>query len=97
MLTFPSGFLRFGGKCDRKLFVGLSDLSFGLGGFLIGAREDAEGHGDAGFKVQVDDLNGARILFPTTFRTERTKGKSRRFLLLFFLKYLKRREVKKQR
>lgn len=92
VLTFPSGFLGFGGKFDLKLFVGLGDLGLSLGGFLVGAREDAEGHGNAGFKVQVGDLNGARILFPTTFRTERTKGRSRRFLLLFFLKYLKEKK-----
>jgi hypothetical protein len=90
-LTFPSGFLGCDGKFDLKLFVSLGD-GFGLGGFLVGSREDAEGHGDAGFKVQVGDLNNARILFPTTFRTERTKGRSRRFLLLFFLKYLKEKK-----
>lgn len=85
VMTFPSGFLRFGGKFDLKLFVGLGDLGLSLSGFLVGTREDAKGHGDAGFKVQVDDRIGARILFPTTFRTQRTKGRSRRFLLLFFL------------
>lgn len=92
VLTFPSGFFGFGGKFDLKLFVSLCDSGLSLGGFLVGAGEDAEGHGNAGFKVQVDDLNGARILFPTTFRTKRTKGRSRRFLLLFFLNYLKEKK-----
>jgi hypothetical protein len=92
VLTFPSGFLGFDGKFDLKLFVSLGG-GFGLGGgFLVGTREDAEGHGNAGFKVQVGDLYNARILFPTTFRTRRTKGRSRRFLLLFFLKYLKEKK-----
>ncbi|KAI1307538.1 hypothetical protein F5Y03DRAFT_122954 [Xylaria venustula] len=94
VLTFPSGFLGFGGKFDLKLFVDLGGLglSRSLGGFLVGTGEDAEGHGNAGFKVQVGDLIGARILFPTTFRTQRTKGRSRRFLLLFFLNYLKEKK-----
>lgn len=58
VLTFPSGFLGFGGKFNLKLFVnfGSLGLSRSLGGFLVGAGEDAEGHGNAGFKVQVDDL-----------------------------------------
>jgi hypothetical protein len=43
VLTFPSGFLWFGGKFDLKLFVGLSDLSLSLSGFLVGTREDAIG------------------------------------------------------
>jgi hypothetical protein len=54
VLTFPSGFFRFGGKFDLKLFVSLGG-GYGLD-FFVCAREDAEGHGDAGFKVQVGDL-----------------------------------------
>ena len=87
VLAFPYGWL-LGREIDINLLVS-------LGGRLrlaipVRRGEDAKRHGDAGFKVQVGDLNGARILFPTTFRT--TKGRSRRFLLLFFLKYLKEKK-----
>jgi hypothetical protein len=58
VLTFPSGWL-LGGEFDLKLFVS----GGGGGGGLrlrfavpICGREDAEGHGDAGFKVQVGDF-----------------------------------------
>lgn len=49
------------------------NLFVGLGGclylsFLVCPREDAEGDRYAGFKVQVGDLNGARVLSSTTFR-----------------------------
>ncbi|KAL1854789.1 hypothetical protein VTK73DRAFT_8702 [Phialemonium thermophilum] len=56
VLTFPSGFV---GELDLNLFVGLGG---GLGGgrFPVGGREDAEWDGDAGFKVQIDDLLPAR-------------------------------------
>ena len=52
--TFPSGFLREG---DLKLFVSGLGLGLDLRGLLfVGGREDAKGHGYAGFKVQVGDL-----------------------------------------
>ena len=68
VFTFPSGFLR---DSDLKLFVSCLSLGLDLRGLLfVGGREDAKGHGYAGFKVQVGDLNGARILFPSTFRSK---------------------------
>lgn len=65
-----------------NLFVGLG-CCFYLS-LLVCPREDTEGDGYSGFKVQVGDLFGARVLSSTTFRL-RAKGRSRRFLLLFFL------------
>lgn len=65
VLTYPSGFLR--GKLDLELLVGLSG-GLDLSGLFVGRGEDAEGNGDAGFKVQVGDLGTARESFSTTFR-----------------------------
>jgi hypothetical protein len=60
---FPSGWL-LGGELDVNLLVG------GGGGGLrlrfavpIGGWEDAEGHGDAGFKVQVGDFSWRERIF----------------------------------
>lgn len=62
VLTFPSGLVLFW-EFDLNLFVGLLGrlLLLGLGlrfvvGVPIGSREDAEGNGNSGFKVQVDGL-----------------------------------------
>jgi hypothetical protein len=52
-VLFPSGEL---GELDLNLLVG---VGVGLGGGLgvpVGRREDAKGHRDAGFKVQIGDL-----------------------------------------
>jgi hypothetical protein len=63
-LTFPSGEL---GELDLNLFVGVG-LGGGLG-LLVGGREDAKGHRDAGFKVQIGDLTRRReAVFSSTFR-----------------------------
>lgn len=54
VLTFPSGCL-VAGKLDLELLVSLGlDLLFG--GVPVGGGENAEGDGDTGFKVQVDDF-----------------------------------------
>lgn len=53
VLTFPSGRL-LAGELDINLFVGLG------GGLRLAVPicrwEDAEGHGDSGFKVQIADF-----------------------------------------
>lgn len=67
VLTLPSGFL---GESDLKLFVSYLSLRLGLGLLFVGGREDAKGHGNAGFKVQVGDLFGARIVSSSTFRSK---------------------------
>lgn len=55
-LTFSSGLL---GKLDLDLLVGLCRFGFNL--FLSVCRgKDAKGNGDAGFKIQGDDLCGAK-------------------------------------
>lgn len=59
VLTYPSGFLR--GGLDFELLVSLGG-GLDLSGLFVGRGEDAEGNGDAGFKVQVGDLGGERIL-----------------------------------
>lgn len=66
VLTLPSGFL---GEFDLKLFVSYLSLRLGLGLLFVRRREDAKGHGDAGFKVQVGGLLGARIVSSSTFRS----------------------------
>lgn len=62
VLTFPSGWL-LGRKGDLNLLV-----SSGLGRslrlvLLVSGGEDAKGHGDAGFKVQVDGLRWRERIF----------------------------------
>lgn len=42
--------------------MGRLDTGLGLT-VLVGRGEDAEGHGDAGFKVQVDDFHGRERIF----------------------------------
>jgi hypothetical protein len=81
-LTFPSGSLL--GKIDFDLFVGLC-LCFNLGGFLVlvGRGEDAKRDRYSGFKIQIGDLDGARVLSSTTFRCERKEDK--KIPLAFFL------------
>jgi hypothetical protein len=89
VLTFPSGFLL--GELDLDLLVGLSGRLY-LSGLivLIRRREDAEGNGYSGFKIQIADLMGAKspLLDNLSHVNER---KTRRFLLLFFL-YAERKE-----
>jgi hypothetical protein len=54
VLILPSGLL---GQLELELLV-----CFGSGFrlcVLVGGRENADGHGDAGFKVQIDGLEGA--------------------------------------
>lgn len=61
VLTFPSGFLL--GELDLNLFVGLDSggLSSLSGLFVfVRRREDAEGNGYSGFKIQIADLYGAK-------------------------------------
>jgi hypothetical protein len=77
VLVLAAGFPR--GELDLKLRVGLS-LSCGLGRlglsslFLFVRRgEDAEGDGEAGFKIQVGDLSCAGVFSSTTFRYVRRK------------------------
>jgi len=81
VLTFPSGLLLFW-EFDLNLFTPLISGSLDLlrlrlvVGVLVGSRKDAEGDGNTGFKVQVDDLPGARLFFSST------EGKRRSVLLL---------------
>lgn len=46
-----------------------------LVGVLICAREDAEGNGNSGFKVQVDDLLGRKICLLDDLPTRRKEDK----------------------
>jgi hypothetical protein len=80
VLTFPSGLAR---ELDLNLFVGLGGGG-GLGLiFLVRGREDAKGDRDAGFKVQIGDLLGAkRQSSRSTFRS--VERRTRRSLLLLF-------------
>lgn len=62
-VTFPSGLVRLLGEFDLKLFVGSGYcLGLGLGlclALLVGGGEDAEGDGNARFKIQIGGLLGA--------------------------------------
>lgn len=80
VLTFPSGFL---GEVDLEL-LGSLDLCLGLGfAVLVGRGEDAEGDGDAGLKVQVDDFSWhERIFSYNPSRIYNTKGRTRKILWL---------------
>lgn len=80
-MTFPSGWLWPVGERDFELLV---SLGFGLSvGFPVGRGKDAEGDGDAGLKVQVDDFYGReRTLLEQPSGDER---KTRRILWLLFL------------
>ena len=60
VLTFPSGWLLVG-EVDLELLVGLDACL--RGGLPVGGGEDAEGDGDSGFKVQVDDLYRRERIF----------------------------------
>lgn len=82
-MTFPFRLVR---EFELNLFVGVGGLLLLLWirlglvfRVLVGPGEDAEGHGNSGFKVQVDDLISARLIFLST------KGKRRRVLLLLSL------------
>lgn len=57
VLTFPSGPFVVLRELNAELLVGLGSGNLrGLVVFLVGRREDAKGHGNSGFKIQVDDL-----------------------------------------
>jgi hypothetical protein len=76
VLVFAAGFLR--GELDLKLRVGVGLsvglLRLGLSRLLFVRRgEDAEGDGEAGFKIQVGDLSCAGVFSSTTFRYVRRK------------------------
>lgn len=76
VLVFAAGFLR--GELDLKLRVGVGLsvglLRLGLSRLLFVRRgEDAEGDGEAGFKIQVGDLSCAGVFSSTTFRYGRRK------------------------
>lgn len=62
-VTFPSGLVRLLGEFDLELFVGSGYcLGLGLGlclALLVGGGEDAEGDGNARFKIQIGGLLGA--------------------------------------
>lgn len=61
VLAFPSGVLLLRRKVDVNLLVSLG-LCLGLA-VLVRRREDAKGHGDAGFKVQIDDCFKRKRIF----------------------------------
>lgn len=61
VLAFPSGVLLLRRKVDVNLLVSLG-LRLGLA-VLVRRREDAKGHGDAGFKVQIDDCFKRKRIF----------------------------------
>jgi hypothetical protein len=77
VLVFAAGLLR--GELDLNLRVGVGLgvvglLRLGLSRLLFVRRgEDAEGHGEAGFKIQVGDLSCAGVFSSTTFRYVRRK------------------------
>ena len=56
VLTFPSGPFVVLGELNTELLVSLGGNLGGLAVLLVGRREDAKGHGNSGFKIQVDDL-----------------------------------------
>jgi hypothetical protein len=60
VLTFPSGGLLWR-KIELDLLVGLGGCGCRGVGLAVRRGEDAEGDGDAGLKVQGDDLSGARV------------------------------------
>jgi hypothetical protein len=67
VVILPSGFLVR--KVDLNLLMGLSGCLYLSCLFvLVRRREDAEGNGYSGFKIQIADLMGARVLSSTTFR-----------------------------
>ena len=76
VLTFPSGLL-LSRKFDLYLFAGLGLCLDSLCGFVVFIRrgEDAEWHGNSGFKVQVDDLYGRKkaLLFDLSTRRKEDK------------------------
>jgi hypothetical protein len=82
VLTFPSDALLSVGKIDLALDVSLFD-GFLSGAVLVGRREDAEGNGNAGVKVQVADLEVRENVFSplrrqegiSCFLVERRRGK----------------------
>jgi hypothetical protein len=67
VLTYPSGFLR--GSLNLEFLVSVGG-GLDLSGLFVRRGEDAEGNGDAGFKVQVGDLGGERESVSTTFRSK---------------------------
>ena len=72
VLVFAAGFLR--GELDFELRVGLGGgLRLGLSSLFVRRGEDAEGDGEAGFKIQVGDLSCAGVFSSTTFRYVRRK------------------------
>lgn len=100
VLTFPSGVL---GKADLEL-LGSLDLGACLGlTVLVGRGEDAEGNGDAGLKVQVDDCSWhERIRFSFNlprYRQHERKDKKKDPLALESggNKSRKKRDVEKER
>lgn len=81
VLTFPSGFLVR--KVDLNLLMGLGGcLYLSCLVVLVRRREDAEGNGYSGFKIQIADLMGARVLSSTTFRVVRKEDKKISLALL---------------
>jgi hypothetical protein len=91
-LTFPSGFVLLR-EFDLKLFVSVLD-SLLLVGVLVGAWEDAEGNGNSGFKVQVDDLPERKICLLDDLPTRRKEDK--KIPLASFLEKLKEMEKKRR-
>ena len=88
VLTFPSG--GWLAELDVDLLVGR--LGLGLGrGLAVGRGEDAEGHGDSGFKIQLvflgGELRGQMILLARQTNKKNavwplasSVGKTKRFL-----------------
>ena len=72
VVVFVAGLLR--GELDLELRVGLGGgLRLGLSSLFVRRGEDAEGDGEAGFKIQVGDLSCAGVFSSTTFRYVRRK------------------------
>lgn len=88
---FPSGVVR--GHVDLQLLVGVGLGSRGLS-FPIRRREDAEGDRDAGFKIQVGDLVGAKRL--SSPRPSDGRKVDKKIPSCFFWKEVERKEVRRR-
>lgn len=89
---FPSG-VRVRGDVDLQLLVGVGLGSRGLS-FPIRRREDAEGDRDAGFKIQVGDLVGAKRL--SSPRPSDGRKVDKKIPSCFFWKEVERKEVRRR-
>jgi hypothetical protein len=82
VLTFPSGRLLLG-EVDFELLLSLDLGSLGVA-VPVGGGEDAEGNGDAGLKVQVDDFCWRERIFSYNLSRRTTRKDDKKFLWLLF-------------